>query len=124
MKKIIYVCLGFVCFALGTIGVFLPFLPTVPFYMATAFFFGCSSERLHSWFIGSDLYKKHLEELVQRKSMPLKSKIVVLSMVTLVMGFGFMMMSRVPVARVVLVIIWLLHVIYLSFVIKTNKGQQ
>lgn len=35
--KIIWIALGFVCLGLGTVGIVLPILPTVPFYMATAF---------------------------------------------------------------------------------------
>ena len=56
--KIIWIVLGFICLGLGTIGVVLPILPTVPFYMATLFCFAKSSERLHQWFTGTKLYKK------------------------------------------------------------------
>ena len=51
--KIFWIVLGFLCLGLGTIGIVLPILPTVPFYMATLFCFAKSSERLHSWFIES-----------------------------------------------------------------------
>ena len=37
--KIFWIALGFICLALGTIGIALPILPTVPFYMATVFCF-------------------------------------------------------------------------------------
>ena len=56
--KIFWMTLGFLCLGLGTVGIVLPILPTVPFYMATLFFFANSSEKLHSWFIGTNLYKK------------------------------------------------------------------
>lgn len=56
--KIIWIVLGFICLGLGTIGVVLPILPTVPFYMATLFCFAKSSERLHQWFIRNKTIQK------------------------------------------------------------------
>jgi len=37
MKKILFMVLGFISFFLGTVGVFVPLLPTVPFYLLTAY---------------------------------------------------------------------------------------
>ena len=119
--KFLWVLLGFLSLALGTIGIVLPILPTVPFYMATVFCFAKSSERLHSWFTSTGLYKKHLESFVQKRSMTVKSKWTIMGSVTIVMAFGFIMMSRVPVGRICLAVVWLCHVIYFIFYIKTEK---
>lgn len=39
LLRMIWIALGFVCLGLGTVGIVLPLLPTVPFYMATLFCF-------------------------------------------------------------------------------------
>lgn len=117
--KILWIMLGFLCLVLGTIGVILPILPTVPFYMATVFCFAKSSKKLHNWFIGTNLYKKHLESFVEQKAMTLHSKLTIMGSVTVVMGIGFIAMNRVPVGRICLAVVWLCHVLYFAFSIKT-----
>lgn len=58
LLRLILVVLGCLCLALGTLGAFLPVLPTVPLYLLATLLFAKSSERLHHWFTGTTLYKK------------------------------------------------------------------
>lgn len=119
MKRGIYLTIGLICLALGSIGAFLPILPTVPFFLVTVFCFAKSSQKLHDWFISTDLYKKNLESFVQKKGMTLKTKIGVLLPVTVLMAIGFIMMKEVPVGQMILAIVWLGHVLYFLFGVKT-----
>ena len=123
--KIIWIILGFVAFGIGTIGVIVPFLPAFPFYMLTLFAFAKSSEKLHKWFISTNLYKNNLESFVNKKGMTVKTKIRVIACVTVVMAFGFIMMKHVPVGRIVLAVVWVFHVLYFIFGIKNlNEESQ
>ena len=123
LKKLIFIILGFLFLALGTIGVFLPILPTTPFYLLTLFFFANSSERLHNWFIGTKLYKKHLESFVEHRGMLLQTKLSIICTVTLLMGFGFFMMARkgIWIPCIILVVVWICHIIYFMFKVETVK---
>ncbi len=126
IKKIVFVVLGCICLGLGTVGVFLPILPTVPFYMATAFCFANSSQRLHDWFTGTKLYKKHLQSYVEHKGMLLKTKVSIITTVTLLMGFGFFMMARkgIWIPCIILAVVWVCHIIYFVFGVKTIKDSK
>ena len=119
VKKTIYVIVGCMGVGLGAIGAVVPMLPAFPFLMLAAFCFGRSSERLNNWFINTKLYKDNLETYVQGKGMTRKTKIRIMITVTLLMSIGFIMMSNVPVGRIVLACVWLFHIIYFSFGVKT-----
>jgi len=124
IKKIILITTGFVCLALGTVGVILPVLPTAPFYLVTVYCFAKSSEKLENWFKSTKLYKKHLESYVQKKGMLPSTKAGILITVTLLMGLGFFLMARkgLTVPCIILAVVWLAHVIYFVFFVKTIKN--
>lgn len=119
--KIFWLVLGMLCLGLGTLGVVLPILPTVPFYMATACCFAKSSRRLHQWFLRTKLYKNNLESFVKHKEMTMKTKCSITGMVSLLMLVGFLLMRNVLIGRGVLVIVWAVHMYYFFVRVRTVK---
>ena len=112
---------GFLFFALGMVGVVLPILPTTPFILVAAFCFARSSNRLNGWFKGTKVYKMVLEGYMTKRSMTLRAKLTILVPVTALLAVGFAMMSNVPVGRAIVAIVWVGHIVYFGFIVKTER---
>lgn len=102
-------------------GAVLPLLPTFPFLLLAAFSFAKSSERLHTWFVNTKLYKKNLESYVQGKGMTQATKLRIMATVTVLMAVGFtvMMLKAVYVPCIILACVWVFHIVYFTFGVKT-----
>lgn len=124
IRKVLYVILGCIGLGLGAVGAVLPLLPAFPFLLLAAFCFAKSSEKLHRWFTGTKLYKNNLESYVKGRGMTWKTKIRIMITVTLLMTVGFIMMNQVLVGRIVLTCVWIFHIIYFVFGVKTLKSSE
>lgn len=121
VKKIVYIVIGCIGVGVGAIGAIVPMLPVFPFLLLAAYCFGRSSEKLNNWFINTKLYKDNLESYVAGKGMTKKTKMRIMTTVTILMSIGFIMMSRVPVGRMILFGVWVFHMVYFIFGVKTLK---
>ena len=75
--KLLYICIGCLALAVGTIGIILPILPTTPFFLLAAICFAKGSTRIHAKFVASKLYQNHLESFVKERAMTLRTKVMI-----------------------------------------------
>ena len=122
LKKIIYITVGCIALALGAVGAVLPLLPAFPFLLLAAICFGKSSEKLDRWFKNTKLYKNNLESFVKGQGMTWKTKIKIMITVTVLMTIGFIMMNQVVIGRIVLGAVWVFHILFFVFGVKTIKN--
>ena len=123
MKRTLLLGVGFVSLGFGMIGVVIPLLPTVPFLMLSAWCFARGSKKVNDWFKKTKIYKTYLESYVKCEGMSIKTKVSIMAMVTLLLSIGFISMHKIPLAQSFLFIIWLGHLLVLSFKVKTLKKE-
>ena len=119
--RYIFLTLGAISFALGTAGIVLPLLPTVPFYMLTLFCLARGSERFHKMFLESSLYQKTVGAYERDKALTLRTKLSILLSVSTIMAVGAYFSQDMPIALIVMAFVWIGHIIALVFIVKTKK---
>ena len=119
--RYIFLTIGAISFCLGTAGIVLPVLPTVPFYMLTLFCLARGSERFHRMFLESSLYQKTVGAYERDKALTLRTKLSILTSVTAIMMIGAYFSRNIPIALIIMLIVWVAHIIALAFIVKTKK---
>lgn len=121
--RYVFLTIGAISFALGTAGIILPLLPTVPLYMLALFCLARGSERLHKMFLESSLYQKTVGAYERDKALTLRTKLSILASVTTIMAIGAYFSQNMPVALIVMGLVWIGHVIALAFIVKTKNKE-
>lgn len=75
-KRIIYIVLGSFFLILGAIGIFVPLLPTTPFWLLTCWFYIRSSEKLYNKAMGNRYFGSYIKAYLVDKAIPLRSKFI------------------------------------------------
>lgn len=119
--KLLWLMIGIVSMVLGAIGVVLPVLPTTPFLLLASFCFAKGSDRFHKWFMGTKLYKEHLESFVTSRSMTLKTKLCILLPASAMLILAMLAMSNIY-GRVFIVFLIIFKYIYFFTRIETVKA--
>ncbi|HUD93440.1 YbaN family protein [Sphingobium sp.] len=74
MRRHLYLIAGFLSIGLGTIGVFLPLLPTVPFMILAAFCFARSNPRLEAKLLDHRHFGPHIRRWRERGAISRRGK--------------------------------------------------
>ncbi|MBF7689022.1 YbaN family protein [Acinetobacter rathckeae] len=99
----VYFTLACVCIVLGFIGMFLPGLPTVDFFVLASFFAAKGSRRMHQWFVNHWWFGPILKQWHEHKTLPRSAKI--LSAVSMTVS-ALLMLYYIPHLEWVLVVIF------------------
>lgn len=121
IRTLIFFPLGCICLGLGTIGIFLPVLPTTPLYLAAIFSFAKASKRFHAWFENTKLYKKHLKSFLSARSMPMDKAILLLTQVSALL-IGVMVTLNIFALYILLPMVIVFKWIYFVFKVKITHA--
>ena len=105
LSKLALILAGSVFVVLGTIGIFLPLLPTTPFLLLAAACYFRSSERFYNWLMNNKWLGNYIKDYREKKSVPLKIKVTTLSILWLAIGYSVFFVVNIFLLKVVLILI-------------------
>jgi len=112
LKRIVFLLLGFLSVALGTIGIFLPLLPTVPLMILAAFCFARSSPALERRLVEHPGLKPHFAAWRERGAISRKGKAAAIAAFTASALLGILLLHfpamLLPVAAALIGGTWIL----------------
>lgn len=118
LLRLLYLLLGSLMLGLGVIGIILPILPTVPFFLLTAYFYAKGSERFHVWFIHSKLYRRYISGLAEHQTMSITGAIFLLILVSAMLSSALLIFPDSLMLLIILPTVDLIKYLYFIFRIK------
>ena len=102
-----YIILGSIAVVLGTLGIFVPGLPTTPFVLLASWCFYRSSPRLQEWLLQSFL-GKYIREYRDKGGLTLRKRICIILLMGTMVGIStIFFIKKLPIR----IIVWVAGVI-------------
>jgi uncharacterized membrane protein YbaN (DUF454 family) len=125
LLKWILITAGTIFVGLGIIGIFLPILPTTPFLLLAAACYARSSKKFYYWLLNNKLFGAYIKNYQQGKGVPLKVKVLTLSLLWITILFSVFLILQIIWFRILLLIIAAgvtLHILTVKTYTKKGKG--
>jgi uncharacterized membrane protein YbaN (DUF454 family) len=85
-RRFLWIAAGIICVILGTLGIFLPVLPTTVFFLLAAAAFAHGSDRLYFWIMNHRIFGAFISNYRRYHAVPVQTKIVSVSFLWLMIG--------------------------------------
>ncbi len=105
MKEKIYIIIAAFFIGLGTLGIFLPLLPTTPFLLVAAYLYLKSSRRRLRWLMTHKHLGPYISSYLSKKGIPMKIKIRTLILLWGTILFSFFFATENIYVRIMLITI-------------------
>lgn len=114
-KRTVILVIGFICLALGILGIVVPLLPTTPFLLLAAACFLRASNQLYQWLINHKLFGLYIRNYREHKAIPLKIQISSIALLWITMVISMVYVVDSLAVQVILALIGLgvtIHILY------------
>lgn len=103
--KIILIILGTIFVGIGTLGIFLPLLPTTPFLLLAAACYAKSSQKFYHWLLSNRWFGEYIRNWREGKGIPLKTKILSIALLVLTITYSIVYVVPVLIGKLIMALI-------------------
>ena len=115
-----YIILGCIAVVLGTIGIFVPGLPTTPFVLLASWCFYRSSPRLQAWLLQSFL-GKYIREYRDKGGLTLRKRIYILLLMAMMVAISTIFFIKALPIRIIVWVAGAIGCVVVGFVVPKAK---
>ena len=121
LKQLFFTLLGILLVAVGVAGLFLPVLPSVPFWLLAIVLFSKGIPPFERWFTKTKFYKKFFSRVIEGKGFTIPAKIIITAMVWAMMAIMFFSVDNLWL-KILAVFLAAGHTFGFGIMSKTDKG--
>ncbi|MDO5018156.1 MAG: YbaN family protein [Lagierella massiliensis] len=125
MKKFLLKILGGISVVLGTIGIFLPVIPTTPFLLLAAWAFLNSSDTLYNWLMNHRVFGLYIRSYVEFRGVSKFHKIFAITTLWITMIISILLIDKFPVKILlgIIAVLVTIHLLKLKTLTKTQMKE-
>jgi uncharacterized protein len=109
--KVVWFIFAWISFVTGVIGIFIPILPTTPFFILSAFLFSKSSPRFHQWLLELPIAGEGIRDWRDNRIIRPRAKILctimIMTSLFIIITSRHIMMPVKIIVPLILVSVWL-----------------
>jgi len=120
-KKATLTLLGFLCVAIGIIGIVVPGLPTTVFMIIAAWLFSISNPRFEKWLLGLPKIGPAIENFRNGLGMPLKAKIFAVSSIFIFTALATILLIANLLVKALIIFVAIFGIWYIVSRVPTRE---
>lgn len=121
VRRLFFLSLGTTFLGIGVIGIVLPVLPTTPFVLVSAFFFGKSSKRFENWLSNSHYFGSYIENYKNKKGVPLDVKLTSIGFLWVTLIVSAILFSSTWYIPVILITVGIAVTLHIALLKSRNS---
>ena len=90
---------------IGILGIFIPVLPTTPFFLLAATLYAKSSKRFYDWLLSNRFFGKYIKNYREGKGITLKIKISTIALLWITIGCSALFAVNILIVKCILLLI-------------------